>query len=203
MIYVGYPCVGKSSISGIGKNIDLESSNFFYDVNGLGEYQRDSSWAEIYANIAVDLDKQGFDVFVSSHGQVIKELKSHNAKFCGIFPNKHLKNRWIERATKRNEQHNCSKNAKALARIKSHFEEDIEDLKYNCNGKYIEIFNSDYDLNQVLNTIKKSTDVYQYRCCNCCELSITGYCPIGTNIGCVLKDGKVISNIEEFEKKSH
>ena len=114
MIYVGYPCVGKSSISGKNKNIDLESSNFFYHNKELNSVVRDNhSWIEIYVNIVEDLNKQGFNVFCSSHLGVVTELKKRNIQFCGIFPSEHLKDFWIKRAENRYNSNPSDKNKKA------------------------------------------------------------------------------------------
>lgn len=46
MIYVGYPCIGKTSIAGKNNFIDLESSLF---NNGS------DNWAKTYADVAIDL----------------------------------------------------------------------------------------------------------------------------------------------------
>ena len=150
MIYVGYPCIGKSSISGIGKNIDLESSNFFYDVNGNGDYQRDSSWIEIYINIASDLSNQGFNIFISSHSAIIDELKKRDIPFKGIVPGINLEEKWIERARLRYEKYPTDKNKKALNRIESHFEEDVKALRKACGEDCIVIYSCDYDLNEMI-----------------------------------------------------
>lgn len=66
MIIVGYPCIGKSTyaVSHKYKAIDLESSNFI----------KDGSWVESYCNVAIGLSEQGYDVFVSSHDDVRKQL---------------------------------------------------------------------------------------------------------------------------------
>ena len=70
MILVGYPGVGKSSISNSRMYyVDLESSNF--TING----SKDLGWVVPYINVAIDLCKQGYDVFVSSHFVVRNELK--------------------------------------------------------------------------------------------------------------------------------
>ena len=75
MVIVGYQGIGKSTLA---KNrngfIDLESSNFF--VNG----ERSPDWYIPYCEIALDLSKQGYDVFVSSHKVVRDELKKYYGK---------------------------------------------------------------------------------------------------------------------------
>lgn len=200
MIYVGYPCVGKSSISGKNKNIDLESSNFFYHNKELNSVVRDNhSWVEIYVNIAEDLNKQGFNVFCSSHLGVVTELKKRNIQFCGIFPSEHLKDFWIKRAENRYNSNSSDKNKKALDRIKEHYTEDVLALKEMCDGTYIQLETCNYDLNEVITTLNRSNEKYKFQHCACCNASVSGYCPISTKIGCVSQENKgVIDNIEEF-----
>ena len=65
MIYVGYQGIGKSSIAGKNKCIDLESGNFWVDG------KRDENWYIIYCNIAQHLSEQGYNVFLSSHKLLI------------------------------------------------------------------------------------------------------------------------------------
>ena len=68
MIIIGFPGIGKSSVTraydgdtNTTSYIDLESSNFVKDDN----------WVEEYCNLAIDLDLQGYNVFVSSHKEVL------------------------------------------------------------------------------------------------------------------------------------
>lgn len=193
MIYVGFPCIGKSSIAG-GKNIDLESSNMFIEGN------RPEGWEKIYCNIAIDLSKQGFNVFVSSHSLVWKELKSRGQHFIAIFPSKHLKEIWTIRAEERYKNFPSNKNLKALNRIKSHFQEDIEELENNCPEHY-KLVTGAYNLNDLLKYEGKYVGDYKFNCCAVCPWATSGYCPMGTSIGCVSTNEKVQATIEEFEKQ--
>ena len=52
MIYVGYQGIGKSSLGGTDKYIDLESSNF----------KHEDDWYKTYCDVAISLSKQGYDV---------------------------------------------------------------------------------------------------------------------------------------------
>ena len=75
MIIIGYQGIGKSTLAGKNKCIDLESGNFwFYD---LETYQkvRHNDWYIPYCNIANHLSEQGYIVFTSSHEVVRNELK--------------------------------------------------------------------------------------------------------------------------------
>lgn len=194
MIYVGFPCIGKSSIAG-GKNIDLESSNMFIDGS------RPNGWEKIYCNIAIDLNKQGFNVFVSSHSLVWKELKSRNQEYIAIFPDSRLEKAWIQRAQERYDRDPSDKNLKALSRIKTNFQEDIKELSDN-SPKHYKIVLTKYDLNDILKYQGKQVNNYTYQCCAICSWANSGYCPLGTSVGCVSTNARVQATIEEFESKA-
>lgn len=198
MIYVGYPCVGKSSISGKNGYIDLESSNFFYP-NSSGELQRDASWADIYTNIAVDLHRQGYNVFLSSHGDVIKMLNDYNIEFVAIFPDKSIKEEWKERAIDRFHNNQTKKNRKALERIRDHYDEDIDSLMNTCRNQ-IRLYTCNYDLREVLEVKFKSHPKYKFELCVCCKNSTTGNCPMHTSKGCAYVDGKIVCSLEFFDE---
>lgn len=149
MIYVGFPCIGKSSICG-GQNIDLESSNTMYNPDGMGyEYVRDDSWVEVYCNFAIDLNRQGFNVFVSSHSDVVEHLNSLGVHYTAIFPSLELKGDWIKRARQRYETTRSDKNFRALHRIEQYYEQDITQMMNICSNKIL-ITNIDYDLRELL-----------------------------------------------------
>ena len=138
MIYVGYQGIGKSSISGNG-NIDLESSNFY--VNG----ERMTDWYKAYCNIAEHLSNQGYNVYLSSHKCVRKELKKRNIPYTVIYPSLFLKDKWIDRLEKRYNLTKKDKDIKALRNAIEKYDESIKDLMTEeCK---IEIKNIDYDLN--------------------------------------------------------
>jgi hypothetical protein len=149
MIYVGYPGIGKTSTAKTESIIDLESSNFMID----GE--RDKNWAIVYAKIAIDLDKQGYNVFVSSHKDVREALKSLKVKFYCIFPCLELKSEWIYRLTDRFLYDNSEKNEKSLIRCITSYYEDISDLMQEENQIIIEKsqYNS-YKLKELCQNIK-------------------------------------------------
>lgn len=204
MIICGFPCIGKSSVSGVQNTntkfqfIDLESSNLFYDVSGNGDYQRHEGWEECYVNIAYDLHKQGFNVFVSTHSAVINELNKRGIDFAIIVPDYHLKDKWIARASERYEKDKSEKNKKALDRITNHFKEDVEGLlAYGDN--VLKLNTTEYDLTDVLYCLLKSTSKINYNSCAICAWATSGYCPVYNGVGCVSSKGKVISNIEFYE----
>lgn len=79
MIIIGFPGIGKSSVTHAYDGdinttgyIDLESSNFVKDEN----------WVKEYCDLAIDLELQGYNVFVSSH----KKVREYLAEKQDIFP---------------------------------------------------------------------------------------------------------------------
>lgn len=123
MIIIGYPCIGKTSTADISNGvIDLESSYF---NNG------NPKWYESYVSVAQDLASQGYTVFVSSHSNVVQNLKmsGHSDIPVVVFcPALEFKEDWIERAKIRFENSKLSKDERSYKRIKEHFEEDINAL---------------------------------------------------------------------------
>ena len=138
MIYVGYPCIGKSSIAGQDRFIDLESSLF----NDGSEH-----WEDKYVAVAKDLDEQGYDVFVSSHIEVRLALKEKGYTFICIFPDSKLYDYWFTRTAERYKDRPSDKNLAALVRVTKYFYSDIESLdgEENC----IVIKNNEYDLEKL------------------------------------------------------
>lgn len=97
MIIIGYQGIGKSTLAGKNKCIDLESGNFwFYD---LETYQkvRHNDWYVPYCNIANHLSEQGYTVFTSSHEVVRNELKKSKEDVFIIYPSIELKDEWIKK----------------------------------------------------------------------------------------------------------
>lgn len=144
-IFVGYPCIGKTSIAGQDNIIDLDSSTF-KDSMGI----RYASWVEVYVNIACSLVKQGYKVFLSSHFLVTEELKKRDLPFTIFCPSLDMHQAWIDRATKRYEQSKSEKDLMALKRIKDYFEEDIKAL-IEMDGPSKVIIHSDiYNLKDLI-----------------------------------------------------
>ena len=136
MIYVGYPCIGKSSIAGQDNFIDLESS-LFNDGS--------DNWEKKYVNVAIELASQGYDVFVSSHKQVRETLKEMSVLFVCIFPDLKLENEWFNRTAQRYKLNPIKKNLDALQRVTVCYREDISDLLKEKNIMVIRTLD-DYEL---------------------------------------------------------
>lgn len=117
MIYVGYPCIGKSSIAGKDNFIDLESSNF----------KQYDNWFKLYVDIAEQLSNQDYNVLLSSHFEVREELKNRDIQFIAIFPGYDLKDLWFDRLAYRWKNEPSEKNLKALQRWRE-YDEDIKSL---------------------------------------------------------------------------
>lgn len=128
MLYVGYPCIGKSSIAGKNNYVDLESS-YFNDGS--------ENWIERYVNVANDLSNQGFNVFISSHKKVRDFLNNNSIEFICIYPHAGLFDFWFNRAAERYKRTPSEKNLRALERITKHFHEDIRDLEEESYRKII------------------------------------------------------------------
>lgn len=156
MIIVGYPCIGKSTYANShGYNvIDLESSNFI----------KDGSWVESYCNVAIDLSKHGYDVFVSSHDTVRKQLLKSGYEFIfAIYPSLEIKDEWIERLHNRYLNTELEKDYRAWQRAASYYDEDViafkEDAKH-FHGFYEighEPESESYDITSTL-------DEFEYGC---------------------------------------
>lgn len=179
MIVIGYQGIGKSSNRGfhmalsadkqsvyVDGIIDLESSNFWFNKSETDEKRvRWDNWYDVYCNIAEDLSSQGFVVFVSSHKQVRERLAKSKENVLAIFPAISLKNEWIAKLEERyqasveNHDEYETKNFKALANAKDRYEENISEIKNDCE-KYnfvpIELRTMDY---KILDIIRDVDDI--------------------------------------------
>lgn len=123
MIIIGYPGIGKSTLAGKDhKYIDLESSNF--KING----ERSEDWYKVYCEVAEDLSRQGYIVFVSCHSAVREALRGSGEIVAVAFPAGSLEKEWVAKLKDRYEETNSYKDGMAYKRAKDHFYEDIADL---------------------------------------------------------------------------
>ena len=147
MIFCGYQGVGKSSICNRENGyIDFESSTFF--VNEI----RPNVWIDIYINQAIDLNNQGYDVFLSTHKALRNRLNELNIDFTVITPSKDLKEQWIERLNNRYRNNPSIKNMKALKNAEECYEENVDDLCSENN--VIMITSIKYDLKDFIEDYK-------------------------------------------------
>lgn len=142
MIVIGYPGIGKSTLAGRDRRyIDLESECFYID----GE--RDSRWFIPYCNIAEDLSRHGYIVFVSSHASVREHLSGSSENVVLVYPSIDLKDEWISKLTERYQDTRSDKDHRALLHVNNYYEEEVLDMETNKRIPYELCFiDIDYDL---------------------------------------------------------
>ena len=136
--------------------IDLESSNFW--VNG----ERSEDWAKVYAKLALELSKQGFIVFTSSHKVVRDELDEltyedeyYDEDVVVVYPSLSLKDEWIEKLRLRYESTKLDKDYRAYMNAKEKYEENISELMENPFDEII-LSNIDYNLREAILEFKEN-----------------------------------------------
>ena len=158
MIFIGYQGVGKSTAAASNVNmIDLESSSFWLDI--AGTRHRDTVWYLPYCNIAENLSKQGYDVFVSSHANVRARLARSTEYVVTIYPALSLKDSWTSRLEARYNTTHLDKDYKAWMNAVDRYTENIEELKLG-SGHKIEIQSMDYDLISLIHEYKQNNGIY-------------------------------------------
>lgn len=153
MIIVGYPGIGKTSYALEQDNtIDLDSS-FLNDDYGA----KFEDWEEIYVKMAIELSKQGNDVFISAHKEVRNWLlwyrgNDDSFRVGLVYPSVNLKDEWIEKLKMR-----VDNTPRALDRVKEFYTEDVRALEmFSVLFDYsYRIDNMDYDLGTVVHNFKK------------------------------------------------
>lgn len=144
MIIIGYQGIGKSTLAGRDKFIDLESGNFWVDG------KRAEDWYKPYCQIAEHLSAQGFTVFTSSHEVVRKQLRNSKEKVFVAFPSLELKDCWIEKLKMRWEDTQLDKDYKAYMNALDRYEDNIKELMEEDFDKII-IDDENYSLmNKIL-----------------------------------------------------
>ena len=153
IIICGYQGIGKSSWAGKGNLIDLESSNFHHAENA-------ENWFVTYVDVAIDLARQGFVVFVSCHEKVRKQLWDKALEFDNIglvhpivlCPNINLENEWVLKLEERYKRTGLDKDLRSYRRAKEHFKEDIDKIIKNYKPVYA-LDSMDYTLDVVVKNI--------------------------------------------------
>lgn len=166
MIIIGYPGIGKSSISGKENSIiDLESSNFH-------DKDQPQNWQETYCKVALDLSRQGFIVCISCHYNVYSELAKicssldNDDKIIFLYPDSspEMRNAWIERLKTRyyesrkidsNPHSIVEKNYRAWQHVEKHYYEDLENItNFNAPLEHLffkyRIMSMNYDLKDII-----------------------------------------------------
>lgn len=160
MIVIGYQGIGKSTLAKQDDHfIDLESSMFF--ING----HRDREWYKIYCNIAEDLSKQGYIVFVSSHAEVRERLTFSSEDVVIVYPSLELKEQWIAKLKDRYDKTGLLKDYKALIMALERYEENIIDMSNFAKNTIIRrviINDIEYNLADMLIKLQKNNSVIDW-----------------------------------------
>lgn len=103
--------------------LDSDSSKFSWIINEKGEKVRNPNFVEDYMkHISENIGKVDC-IFVSSHKEVREALKKLTDEFLVVYPDKCLKDEWIERCFLRgNSPEFCQK-------IADHWDEWIDDIE--------------------------------------------------------------------------
>lgn len=98
-------------------------------------------------------------VFLSSHKVVRDELKERGIPLTVIYPDKSLKDAWVQRLLDRYNEDKTEKNYRAYADAEAHFDECIDDLSKEDNK--IVITHIDYDLyDLIVEDTEKQETIY-------------------------------------------
>ena len=155
MIISGYQGIGKSTLAGKNKCIDLESGNFWVDG------KRADDWYKPYCQIANHLSEQGYTVFVSSHEVVRRELEKSKEPVYVIFPAIDLKDEWIKKLEDRYNNTKLDKDYRALMNAKDRYKENITELMRG-NLKFYEITRINYHLDDIIDYLEYKSKNYKY-----------------------------------------
>ena len=157
MIVIGYQGIGKSTLASRNlKYIDLESSNFWFDDAETKQRVRHSNWYEMYCNVAEDLSRQGYVVFVSSHQPVRERLLKSEEYVVACVPSLDLKEQWIEKLHIRFKESGLEKDYKAYMNALDRFTENITEI-INSGFDALVINDMHYDLRNLI----ECTTVYE------------------------------------------
>ena len=151
-IIIGYPGVGKSTICSKDaehKFIDLESSNFH-------DGKEPEKWYCFYAQVAEDLASQGYNVFVSSHYDVVMALKMNvsnpDIEVIAVCPSLEIESDWLGKLQTRYLESGLEKDRRAYYRARWNYKEDIGGL-LDCGFNVIQIEDINYDLYTLINEV--------------------------------------------------
>lgn len=157
MIVIGYQGIGKSTLASRNlKYIDLESSNFWFDDAETKQRVRHSNWYEMYCNVAEDLSRQGYVVFVSSHQPVRERLLKSEEYVVACVPSLDLKEQWIEKLHIRFKESGLEKDYKAYMNALDRFTANITEI-INSGFDALVINDMHYDLRNLI----ECTTVYE------------------------------------------
>lgn len=150
MIVIGYQGIGKSTLATKSlRYIDLESSSFWFDDPETKQKIRHIMWYAMYCNVAEDLSRQGYTVFVSSHQPVRERLLKSDEYVITCVPSLDLKDKWIKKLRLRYENSGLEKDYKAYMNAADSFTENVTEMM-NSGFDVLEVEDMDYDLKKLL-----------------------------------------------------
>lgn len=150
MIVIGYQGIGKSTLAAKSfRYIDLESSSFWFDDPETKQKIRHIMWYAMYCNVAEDLSRQGYTVFVSSHQPVRERLLKSDEYVITCVPSLDLKDKWIKKLRLRYENSGLEKDYKAYMNAADSFTENVTEMM-NSGFDVLEVEDMDYDLKKLL-----------------------------------------------------
>lgn len=150
LIVIGYQGIGKTSYAGQDSRcIDLESSSF--KINGF----RHEDWYITYCKLAINLAKQGYVVFTSSHRIVVERFARFYQNESGVnivivAPNQSLKEKWTKRLYDRYLKDPIDKNQTAWKDAEKNYESEIDWLIYESGLPIILLDRTDYLIDNVI-----------------------------------------------------
>ena len=150
MIVIGYQGIGKSTLAAKSfRYIDLESSSFWFDDPETKQKIRHIMWYAMHCNVAEDLSRQGYTVFVSSHQPVRERLLKSDEYVITCVPSLNLKDKWIEKLRLRYENSGLEKDYRAYMNAADCFTENVTEMM-NSGFDVLEVEDMDYDLKKLL-----------------------------------------------------
>jgi hypothetical protein len=96
------------------------------------------------------LSQQGYDVFVSSHEVVRKELEKTTEPVVLVYPSLEMKDYWIDKLEKRYQSSGLEKDYKALMNAKDRYGENIKELESAPFRYRLNLVKETYDLEATL-----------------------------------------------------
>ena len=103
----------------------------------------------MYCNVAEDLSRQGYTVFVSSHQPVRERLLKSDEYVITCVPSLDLKDKWIKKLRLRYENSGLEKDYKAYMNAADSFTENVTEMM-NSGFDVLEVEDMDYDLKKLL-----------------------------------------------------
>ena len=155
MIISTFQGMGKSTLAKRRPDIiDLESSNFD---------KSNPNWYLDYCRVAMDLDRQGYIVFISAHKQVRDYLRQREfIDYHMIMYSPELKEYAVGKVATRYEQSQTLKDYAAYKKAKESFDAIVKEISRDEQDglKVVWVGGSDYNLEKIINTLTevKSND---------------------------------------------